>query len=69
MKKILSILLTALLCVSIINIHPEKIPQPPIGDGSGVWIELEQGDGPENGEGEVEPCDDSKGPPFGGDGL
>ena len=67
MKKLLSILLSAVLCASVIVTNPEAIDLPDVDAGNAPGIEIDFGEGEEAGDGEVEPCDDCFPPP--GEGI
>jgi len=64
MKKLLSILLSAVLCASVILTDPNAIDLPDVDAGNTPGIEIDFGEGEEAGEGEVAPCDE-KFPPLG----
>lgn len=63
MKKLLSILLSAVLCASVILTDPNAIDLPDVDAGNTPGIEIDFGEGEEAGEGEVEPCADDVPPP------
>ena len=67
MKKLLSILLSAALCASVIVTNPEAIDLPDVDAGNTPGIEIEFDEGEETGSGEVEPCDIGLPPP--GEGI
>lgn len=67
MKKLLSILLSAVLCASVIVTNPEAIDLPDVDAGNTPGIEIDFGEGEEAGDGEVEPCDIGMPPP--GEGI
>ena len=68
MKKLLSVLLSAMLCASILVANPGMIDVPDNGQDDDTTIEVEYGAGEPGEENVVEPLDDGT-PPFGGDGL
>ena len=59
MKKLLSILLSAVLCASVIVADPDAMDLPNIEADNTPGIEAEYDDG------EVEPCADKEAPPAG----
>lgn len=65
MKKLLSILLSAALCASIVLVNPEWIDVPAGDEDNDTSIEMEYGEEAPEGD-EVAPCDDSF-PPYGED--
>lgn len=63
MKKLLSILLSAVLCASVIVTNPEAIDLPDVDAGNTPGIEIDFGEGENENGSEAEPCDDSFPPP------
>ena len=63
MKKLLSILLSAVLCASVIVTNPEAIDLSDVDAGNTPGIEIDFCEGEETSSSEVEPCDDSWPPP------
>jgi len=68
MKKLLSILLSALLCTSVIISNPEAIDLPEGEEDNIPGIEIEYGEDESEGDNEAAPCDDGRFPP-GGEGI
>ncbi len=64
MKKLLSILLSAALCASIILVNPDAMDLPNVDADNTPGVEVEYDEGETSGS-EVEPCDESF--PPGGD--
>ena len=69
MKKLLSVLLSAVLCASVMVTSPEMTEMPELDGDNRPGIEIEVGEDDGSAEHEAAPCDDSKGPGCGGDGL
>lgn len=67
MKKVLSILLSAVLCTSVAATDPGAMNLPEIDADNTPGIEVEYGEGETEGDNEVTPCDDGRFPPGGDD--
>ena len=64
MKKLLSILLSAVLCASVVVTNPDAIDLPDVDADNTPSIEVEYDEGEAESGSEVEPCDETF-PPFG----
>ena len=63
MKKLLSILLSAVLCASVVITNPDAIDLPDVDTGNTPSIEIQFGEGEEDTSSEAEPCDEKFPPP------
>ena len=65
MKKLLSILLSAVLCTSVAATDPGAMNLPEIDADNTPGIEVEYGEGETEGDNEAAPCADKELPPYG----
>lgn len=63
MKKLLSILLSAVLCTSVAATDPGAMNLPEIDADNTPGIEVEYGEGEPTGDNEVAPCEEKFPPP------
>ncbi len=67
MKKLFSVLLSAMLCFSVIVADAENLPVPEVDGSIIISEELPEAEGEENANEGIAPCDSSDGPGFSGD--
>ncbi len=67
MKKLFSVLLSAMLCFSVIVADAENLPVPEVDGSTTITEELPAGEGEENANEGIAPCASSEDPGFSGD--